>query len=121
MIPIPTLDNLYNQILKARKAEDHEKEQSLIEDYASRVDELEPTYIGPTWKKRNGKWVLPERTLGWDIIGWMAEYLESPAKANTPLELTSEQMRFLLWWYAVDDTGAFSYRGGVLQRLKGWG
>lgn len=27
----------------------------------------------------------------------------------------------MLWWYAVDDTGRFIYRKGVLQRLKGWG
>ena len=28
---------------------------------------------------------------------------------------------FVLHWYAVDDTGRFSNRKGVLQRLKGWG
>lgn len=32
-----------------------------------------------------------------------------------------EQLRFLLWWYAVDEQGRFVYRKGVLQRLKGWG
>jgi phage terminase large subunit-like protein len=32
-----------------------------------------------------------------------------------------EQLRFLLWWYAVDGQGRFVYRKGVLQRLKGWG
>jgi hypothetical protein len=34
---------------------------------------------------------------------------------------TDEQARFLLWWYAVDDNGRFSYRNGVLRRMKGWG
>jgi hypothetical protein len=27
----------------------------------------------------------------------------------------------VLWWYAVDATGRFVYRKGVIQRLKGWG
>jgi hypothetical protein len=30
-------------------------------------------------------------------------------------------MRFILWWYAVDEFGRFVYRKGVLQRMKGWG
>jgi hypothetical protein len=35
--------------------------------------------------------------------------------------LTLEQLRFLLWWYAIDESGRFVYQSGVLQRLKGWG
>ncbi|GLZ81399.1 hypothetical protein Afil01_62060 [Actinorhabdospora filicis] len=30
-------------------------------------------------------------------------------------------MRFLLWFYAVDNYGRFLHRKAVLQRLKGWG
>ena len=30
-------------------------------------------------------------------------------------------MRLLLWWYAVDGTGRFTYRKGIVQRMKGWG
>jgi phage terminase large subunit-like protein len=36
-------------------------------------------------------------------------------------QFTPEQERFVLWWYAVDENGRFSYRTGCLQRLKGWG
>lgn len=34
---------------------------------------------------------------------------------------TDEQMRFTLWWYAVDENGNYVYREGLLRRLKGWG
>ncbi|WP_018728512.1 hypothetical protein [Salinispora pacifica] len=81
---------------------------------------LEPTYLGPTWQTRaDGSWLLPERTLGWQIAGWCAEYLL--AEDGGPWRFTTEQLRFLLWWYAVAENGRFIYRTGVLQRLKGWG
>src|SRR5690348_2730254 len=38
-----------------------------------------------------------------------------------PWRFTPEQLRFVLWWYAVDEDGRFVYRTGVLQRMKGWG
>jgi len=85
----------------------------------------EPIYIGPTWRRdEDGKWLLPERTLGWQIIGWCAEYLLAESSTDEdpqPWRFTREQMRFILWWYAVDEHGRFAYRKGVLQRLKGWG
>lgn len=85
------------------------------------IEILPPTYIGPTWaKNEDGSWYLPEHTLGWKIIGWCGEYLGSITGEPGPLRLTPEQMRFLLWWYAVDRSGNFVYRTGVLQRLKGW-
>jgi phage terminase large subunit-like protein len=34
---------------------------------------------------------------------------------------TLEQARFTLWWYAVDADGNYTYREGMLRRLKGWG
>lgn len=90
-------------------------------EYKDRVDQLEPTFIGPIWKKEpDGSWLLPEKTLGWQIIGWCAEYLND-FNGDGAINLTNEQMRFILWWYAVDDHGRFVYRTGVLQRLKGWG
>ncbi|MGZ0151884.1 hypothetical protein ACXJJ3_32830 [Kribbella sp. WER1] len=30
-------------------------------------------------------------------------------------------MRFILWWYAVDEQGRFLFPSGVLRRPKGWG
>lgn len=80
--------------------------------------------IGPTWRKlKTGGWALPEKTLGWQVINWMAKYLRQPngPYAGDPFLPTLEQARFLLWWFAVDEDGRFSYRKGVLRRLKGWG
>ena len=62
--------------------------------------------------------VMPERTLGWQILDWIRQYVGG--KRNTPFEPTKEQKRFLLWWYALDERGRFLYRDGVLQRIKGW-
>ena len=80
--------------------------------------------IGPTWKTDdNGDFVLPEYSLGWEIFNWWYEYLRTPGgpRAGEPFLPTMEQARFVLWWYAVDETGKFVYRTGVLRRLKGWG
>ena len=81
---------------------------------------VEAVYIGPTWQRGDdGMFVLPERTLGWQILRWIRQYVGG--KRNTPFEPTKEQKRFLLWWYALDERGRFLYRDGVLQRIKGWG
>lgn len=85
---------------------------------------VEPDSIGPTWQKRtDGSWKLPELTLGWQVISWACNNLKQPdgPEAGQPWQFTAEQARFILWWYAVDDTGRFIYRRGVLRRLKGWG
>ena len=80
--------------------------------------------IGPTWsRQKDGSFVVPERTLGWDVLGWTAEYLLQPdgPDAGSRWNFTPEQTRFVLWWYALDATGRFLYRNGVLRRMKGWG
>lgn len=79
-----------------------------------------PSYIGPTWQKdETGKWLLPEKTLGWEILGWVAEWLTF--SDGRPFMCTAEQARFVLWWYSLDSRGKFAYRKSVLQRMKGWG
>ena len=84
------------------------------------IDLLEPTYLGPTWQRNDdGSWRLPTFTLGWQIAGWCAEYLLGDD--GQPWRFTREQLRFILWWYAVDHHGRFIYRKGVFQRLKGHG
>ncbi|MEV5330851.1 terminase [Streptomyces werraensis] len=84
------------------------------------IDLLEPTFIGPTWQKDAfGRWVLPDKTLGWQIAGWCSEWLL--AENGGPWKFTREQLRFVLHWYAVDENGRFKHRKGVLQRMKGWG
>ena len=80
--------------------------------------------IGPTWRKRkDGRWYLPELSLGWGVMNWWATYLKQPSgpHAKQAFIPTLEQARFLLWWYAVDESGRFIYRKGVLRRMKGWG
>lgn len=86
---------------------------------AEAIDALEPVLIGPTWQKDGDHWLLPEHTLGWQIAGWCAEYLRG--EDGNPWKFTREQLRFILHWYALDETGRFVNRKGVLQRLKGWG
>lgn len=74
---------------------------------------------GNTWRvSEGGTWYLPEKTLGWQILGWCSSYLRN--EDGESWSFTLEQARFILWWYAVDDRGRFVYRTGVLQRLKGW-
>jgi hypothetical protein len=81
---------------------------------------VEPVLIGPTWQRgEDGKWIFPSRSLGWQAIQWAGEWLQH--ETGKPWRYTPEQARFLLHWYAVDDSGRFLYRDGVLQRLKGWG
>lgn len=72
---------------------------------------------------RTGPEGLPEYTLGWDILQWTADYLQQPdgPNAGAPWMFKPEQARFILWWYAIDRTGKFVYRGGMLRRMKGWG
>ncbi len=66
---------------------------------------------------------LPEFTIGWDILGWTKVYLQQPdgPRAGEPWEFTPEQARFVLWFYAVDSAGRFTYRYAMLRRMKGWG
>jgi hypothetical protein len=81
--------------------------------------------IGPTWQRdaKTGAWLLPARTLGWQLLGWTHEYLRQPdgPDAGKPWVYTDEQARFILWWFAIDEHGRFVYRYGMLRRVKGWG
>jgi hypothetical protein len=87
-------------------------------------DSIDPIAIGPVWQRdENGKWLLPEHTLGWEILGWTAKYLRQPdgPAAGQPWRYTPEQARLILWWYALDEAGRFAYRYGVMRRPKGHG
>lgn len=84
------------------------------------LEHYPPELLGPVWEvDENGDWYLPTRTLGWEILGWVAEWLQDPD--GGPWLYTDEQVRFILWFYAIDDRGQFIYRNAVLQRMKGWG
>ncbi|GGU62845.1 terminase [Streptomyces lavendofoliae] len=84
-------------------------------------DKVEPYVIGPTWTRgEDGLFVRPAFTLGWHVLVWTSKYLQ--LARGRPWRYTNEQVRLVLWWYAIDpDTGEFLYRDAVLQRLKGWG
>jgi phage terminase large subunit-like protein len=84
----------------------------------------ESHFVGPTWHKTvDGKWWLPEYSLGWGVLNWWAEYVKTPGGENAgePFMPTLEQARWVLWWYAVDEDGKYCHRNGVLRRMKGWG
>lgn len=97
------------------------KPEDPMPDIDTLVDICTPTYIGPTWGYDDNGWKLPERTLGWELAAWASSYLANPNDPDLPWEFTTEQLRFLLWWYALDERGKFLSRRGVLQRIKGWG
>jgi hypothetical protein len=78
-----------------------------------------PVTIGPTWQLDGRRWLLPEYTLGWDMLGWCG--VEMQHGPGEPWRFTLEQARFILWWYALDADGNWLFRDFVLQRLKGWG
>lgn len=66
---------------------------------------------------------LPERTLGWGVLNWGSRFLAQPdgVRRGQRWQYSDEQAMFLLWFYAVDETGRFIYRNAVLERPKGWG
>lgn len=66
---------------------------------------------------------LPALTLGWDVLDWMERYIRQPdgPNAGEVFELTAEQVRFVLWWYAITPAGRWQFIRGVLRRSKGWG
>lgn len=85
---------------------------------------LDRVHIGPTWERgANGRFIFPERTLGYEILDWVKLWLLQPdgPNAGLPWEFSPEQGRFLLWWYALDEAGRFAYRSGVYRRMKGAG
>lgn len=95
--------------------------------------EVVPANMGPTWD-RDPSWdgprdpdgyILPEFTLGWQAIKWGEQNLLADETDENdeplPFMLTNEQLRFVLWFYAIDEAGRFAYRNTILQRLKGHG
>ncbi|WP_239153557.1 terminase [Virgisporangium aliadipatigenens] len=66
---------------------------------------------------------IPTLTLGWTVLEWTVEYLRQPdgPDAGAPWRFTPEQVRIVLWWYAIDPRGRFVYRRAVIRRSKGWG
>lgn len=84
------------------------------------VKTWKPEVHGPTWTVGpDGNYILPERTLGLGVAAWIMTWLVNDE--GGPWMPTAEQLRFILWLYAVDPDGRFTYQDAVLQRLKGHG
>jgi len=79
----------------------------------------EPIRIGPTWQWDDDGWILPEASLGWRFLAWCGVWLKD--KNGQDWQFTMEQARFLLWYYAVTESGRHPFESAVLQRLKGHG
>lgn len=78
----------------------------------------EPVKIGPTWQHDGNDWLLPEHSMGWEAFAFAGYWLTHKGK---PWRYTMEQARFILWYYALIESGELEYHSGVLQRIKGWG
>ena len=66
----------------------------------------------------------PTYTLGWQAWLWCRKWLIQPngPRAGERFEPTVDQLRFLLWWYAVDpQTGEWLYNHGARRLAKGSG
>ena len=65
----------------------------------------------------------PEFTLGWEAILWAESVLIQPngPRAGKPFRMTRDQMRFVLWWYAMDTDGRWLFHHGVRRLAKGSG
>jgi hypothetical protein len=66
---------------------------------------------------------IPELTLGWEGIYWASKYLRQPdgKNAGKRWEFIETQIRFILWWYALDEQGRWLYYHGVRRYPKGAG
>lgn len=66
---------------------------------------------------------LPDLTLGWEFIRWGVKYLKHPngPRAGKRWEWVNSQIRFFLWWYAVDEDGRWLFHHGVRRLAKGTG
>ncbi|GHF06298.1 hypothetical protein GCM10017776_25150 [Streptomyces griseoluteus] len=57
------------------------------------IDALDPSFLGPTGlSEPDGSWKLPAHTLGWQIAGWCAEYLNGEGSAKVPLRVVASRL-----------------------------
>lgn len=66
---------------------------------------------------------IPELTLGYEALVWAGTYLRhtNGMRAGQSWEFTREQARFVLWFYAVDETGRWLFDRGDRRLAKGSG
>lgn len=59
-------------------------------------------------------------SLGYGCIKWCEQWLVNHLTGQ-PWKFTTGQKKFIILWYAVDETGAWLYRSGVKRGAKGTG
>ncbi|MFK0231225.1 hypothetical protein ACIQUL_36275 [Streptomyces sp. NPDC090303] len=61
--------------------------------------------------------------MGYEVIRWCSKYIVQPDgdRAGESWKFTKEQLRFVLWFYAIKPDGTWRYSAGTLRRAKGWG
>ena len=62
-------------------------------------------------------------TIGYDVITWVEDQLHNHV-SGAPWRYTASQVNFLLWWYALADSGPVAHwlkRSGVRRGAKGTG
>lgn len=66
---------------------------------------------------------VPDLTLGWAAVEWAMANLRQPngPRAGLSWRPVDSQLRFLLWWYAVDGNGDWLFHHAVRRLSKGSG
>lgn len=70
---------------------------------------------------------IPDRTLGWGVLEWAAGarhgeplfYVPDGELAGQPMAFTDYQIRFILWWYALDEHARWLYRAALVRLARG--
>jgi hypothetical protein len=62
-------------------------------------------------------------SLGWDVLDRALDNFRVPdgPLAGEPFDLTDEQAKILVRFYAINEAGRFVYRRGAVRRAQGWG
>lgn len=64
----------------------------------------------------------PKLTLGWEAWTWCRKLTQpNGPRAGLNFEPTVDQIRFLLWWYAIDREGRWLFNHGARRLAKGSG
>jgi hypothetical protein len=66
---------------------------------------------------------MPDLTLGWEVVLAAMKYLRQPNGPNAGQRFSpvDSQVRFLLWWYAVDESGNWLFHHAVRRLAKASG
>lgn len=66
---------------------------------------------------------IPDLTLGWEVVRAATKYLKQPngPRAGQRFQFADSQIRFLLWFYALDEDGQWLYHHAVRRLAKGSG